>query len=66
MNRKLIGILIGAIVGAVLLGACSLFLGGSWRIVGLIVGLILGAIGGLMFTTAQAQMAKDRETGLDS
>ncbi|MEM7345095.1 MAG: hypothetical protein AAF485_12695 [Chloroflexota bacterium] len=65
MNRKTLGIIIGAIIGAVVLGICSSLIGDTWRIIGIVVGLIIGGVGGMMFVVGQAQMSKDRETGLD-
>jgi len=59
MNRKILGLISGAIIGALALGACSRNL--TW----VIVGAILGGVLGFMFALGQTQMKKDRETGLD-
>ena len=60
MNQKIYIILIGGIIGAIALGLCvQSFTGG-------IIGAVLGGVVGLVVAITQTQMAKDRETGLDS
>ena len=65
MNRKIVGFIVGAIIGGFLLGLCSSFIGGNWRTMGIIVGVLVGGFGGVIIVVGQSQMLKDRETGLD-
>jgi gas vesicle protein len=68
MNPKTKHLILGAIIGAViavgLVGVCS------WSttnaIIGGIIGAILGAIIGLIIAVSQAQMERERESGLNS
>jgi uncharacterized protein YcfJ len=59
MNKKVMGTVIGAMVGAAVLGVCTsqpIWTG---------VGAVLGAFLGLVVALSQIKMKKDRETGLD-
>ena len=65
MTPKLGGIFIGGIIGALVLGICSLLINNAWAVTGAILGAIIGAVIGVMYAISQAHMIKDRETGLD-
>ena len=68
MNPKIKKLILGAIIGAIitvgLVGVCSWSMTNA--IIGGLVGAILGAIIGLMVAVSQAQMERERESGLNS
>jgi gas vesicle protein len=68
MNPKTKKLILGAIIGAIitlgLVGVCSWSTANA--IIGGLVGAILGAIIGLMIAVSQAQMERERESGLNS
>lgn len=60
MDKRITSMLVGLLIGAFALGACTqnLAWGGA--------GAVIGALGGLIVGVSLLKMEKDRETGLDS